>query len=141
MFHDMGVATPEEAEALREASEPWIAKLMATAEYVGWIMRNCGSDVAGGGIILLERGPVPGCARIGRWAHIVNIYTVPEHRRRGLARRLVHAILDWCKTHAIDHVTLGASDQSKTLYESPGFQPTFRHMELRTPKLSGSSME
>jgi GNAT superfamily N-acetyltransferase len=141
MFQDMGAVTRVEAEALREASEPWIAGLMANAEYVGWIVQRCGSDVAGGGIILLERGPAPGCNRIGRWAHIVNIYTAPEHRRRGRARRLMHTILEWCEAHGIDHVTLGASDQGRPLYESLGFQPTSRHMELRSPKLSGSLTE
>jgi GNAT superfamily N-acetyltransferase len=133
--------TWEEAETLRKASEPWIAGLMAKSEYIGWIVQHCGSEVAGGGIILLERGPAPGCTRIGRWAHIVNMYTAPDHRRRGLARRLMNTILEWCETHRIDHVTLGTSDQGRPLYESLGFQPTSRHMELHTSKFPGSITE
>src|SRR5438552_3578656 len=75
MFRDMGVISSKESVLLRHASEPWIADLMARNKYMGWFLEYQAAPVTGGGVLLLDRGPVPGCYRIGRWAHIVNIYT------------------------------------------------------------------
>jgi GNAT superfamily N-acetyltransferase len=128
MFLDMGVIADAEAELLRTASESWIADLMAKQQYLGWFVEHGTTIVAGGGVLLRDRGPGPECFRIGRWAHAVNVYTSPEHRRRGLARRLMRTIIEWCAHNQIDHLTLGASDQGKPLYESLGFVPTAQMM-------------
>lgn len=124
IFRDMGVLAAEEYEPLRKASEPWIAGLLANGQYVGWLVERDNAIVAGGGILIHERGPVPGCCRVGRRGHIINVYTDHGHRRRGLARRLIQTMLDWCEQNAIDQVTLAASDEGRPLYESLGFRPT-----------------
>lgn len=124
MFRDMGSVSAEDSELLRSASEPWLSGLLANGDYLGWLVEHRRVVVAGGGILIRESGPVPGCYRVGRWAHIANLYTEPDHRRRGLARRLVKTILDWCTAHGIDHVTLSASEEGRPLYESLGFKPT-----------------
>ena len=69
-------------------------------------------------------GPVPGCLRVGRWAHIANVYTHPDHRRRGLARWLMQAVLEWCASNGMDLVTLSPSEEARPLYESLGFSAT-----------------
>jgi GNAT superfamily N-acetyltransferase len=123
MFQDMGSVSAEESELLRKAAEPWLFSLLSRGEYIGWLVEQTGTVVAGGGILIRESGPVPGCYRTGRWGHIVNVYTEPEHRRRGLARSLMNTMLEWCRSQSMDHVTLTASDEGRPLYESLGFAP------------------
>jgi len=124
MFRDMGSISADESELLRKAAEPWLAGLLSHGNYIGWFVMHGDSVVAGGGILVWELGPYPGCYRVGRWGHIVNLYTEPVHRRRGLGRRLMNTMLDWCKATGMDHVTLSASDEGRPLYESLGFVPT-----------------
>lgn len=124
MFRDIGDVTDEQAEILRREAEPWLANLLATGGYEGWLCEHGEVIIAGAGILLVEVGPRPGCLRLGRAAHVVNVYTHPEHRRRGLARRLMDEILDWCKDNGMVQVTLAASDEGRPLYESLGFRPT-----------------
>jgi GNAT superfamily N-acetyltransferase len=124
MFEDMGLTPPEESALLRQASVPWMADMLTNAGYVGWLVENGASVVAGGGVLVREIGPIPGCYRVGRWGHIVNVYTDPRHRRRGLARRIMVQILAWCGEERFDHVTLSASDEGRPLYESLGFRAT-----------------
>ena len=124
MFRDMGTVSEEDAELLRNASEPWLRNHLINATYLGWLVEHGGAVVAGGGIFIGELGPVPGCYRMGRRGHIANLYTEPAHRRRGLARRLMETMLNWCESNGIDHVKRGASDEGRPLCESLGFEPT-----------------
>jgi len=128
MFRDMGSVSQEESELLRKASEPWFSNLLTNGDYLAWLVEHRGVVVAGGGIFVQEGGPGPGRYRMGRLGHIANVYTEPAHRRRGLARRLMETMLNWCASNGIDHVTLGASDEGKPLYESLGFKPTSHTM-------------
>ena len=129
MFRDMGLLSAEETKTLMEAAKPWIVGLLTKGEYRGWLLEREGSVVAGGGLLLRELGPIPGCLRIGLSAHFVNVYTVPAFRRLGLARLLVTEMLQWCKEFGIDQVTLTASDEGRGLYESLGFA-AFGEMKL-----------
>jgi GNAT superfamily N-acetyltransferase len=132
MFRDMGLVTAEEHVLLLNACKQWISGQLENGRYVGWVIEFEKNIVAGAGVLLLESGPVPGCFRVGKSAHVVNVYTAPNHRRRGLARCLMNNLLDWCASHNIDHVTLAASDEGRSFYESLGFAPT-TEMKLVRP--------
>ena len=120
MFRDIGVVSPEETELLRKACEPWLSDLLTSGDYLGWFVEHRGVVVAGGGMFLQEAGPGPGRFPMGRLGHVANVYTEPAHRRRGLARRLMETMLNWCASNGIDFVTLGASDEGKPLYSAVG---------------------
>ncbi len=124
MFLDMGSVTGEQSETLISATEPWLAEMLATGEYRGWLIQNTAEVVAGGGIHLRELPPGPDCLNVGRWGHIVNVYTAPEHRRRGLARMVMNEMLRWCSANSLDMVTLTTSGEGRPLYESLGFVGT-----------------
>jgi GNAT superfamily N-acetyltransferase len=124
MFRDMGSLSQAESDLLLTASLPWLQNLLATGEYIGWLVLFGEQVVAGGGICLREMGPVPGCCRVGRWGYIMNVYTVETHRRHGVARLILKTILEWTAANRLDHVTLAASDEGRPLYESLGFVPT-----------------
>jgi GNAT superfamily N-acetyltransferase len=132
MFQEMELVAPHEFEPMRKASEDWLAGLLAAGQYAGWLVEFENTVAAGGGILIREMGPVPGCYRSSRWAHIVNVYTAAEHRRRGLARMLMGIILDWCAANGFRHVTLTASAAGRPLYESLGFIRTW-DMRLARP--------
>jgi GNAT superfamily N-acetyltransferase len=59
-----------------------------------------------------------------RRAYIANIYTKPDYRSRGIARRIMNTILDWCRAEGVEGVALHASPFGRPLYESLGFEPT-----------------
>ena len=90
-----------------------------------------GQAVAGLGLWLIEWPPhLFGLAR--HRGYILNVYTHPDHRRKGLARDLTRIAVDWCGNHGIDFVFLHASPQGRLVYEGLGFQPG-SEMRLRLP--------
>ena len=68
--------------------------------------------------------------RPGRQRDILNVFTEPEHRGQGLARRLVEEALAHCRSHDIPTALLHASDAGRPLYETLGFTQT-TEMRLR----------
>lgn len=54
----------------------------------------------------------------------MNMYTLPEWRRRGVARAIMAAMLSWLQAQGISAATLHATPQGQPLYEQFGFAPT-----------------
>jgi GNAT superfamily N-acetyltransferase len=126
MFSDMGI--PFDSDALDRAFRSWLDEMMPAGTYRAWVAdaRGDGSArviVAGGGITILPWPPGPR-DMTSRLAFVYNVYTEPEHRRRGLARLIMDAIHDWCREAGIASLALNASSDGRPLYEAMGYQVT-----------------
>jgi len=133
MFLAMGRIQEDEVEPLVKASREWFQGLIDRNEYVGWYALHGDRIVACGGIHLRDDPPRVGKYYIGRWGHIINIFTEPEYRRRGLARRMTQIILDWAEAERLDRVTLTTAPVARELYESLGFTATADMQLTRKP--------
>jgi GNAT superfamily N-acetyltransferase len=60
----------------------------------------------------------------GRAAVVVNVYTEPAERRRGLARLLMERVLEWAREVELEDLVLHAAPDGRHLYESLGFAMT-----------------
>jgi ribosomal protein S18 acetylase RimI-like enzyme len=93
---------------------------MERGEYLAWLITTSdGVVVAGTGLWLMDW--IPHMIGSGRRGNILNVHTESKFRRRGLAKELMQAALDWCRAHGIDVVVLHASVEGRSLYESMGF--------------------
>lgn len=132
MFHDMGLVPATAVPALEAASRVYLQAALARGDYVGWVVEHEGRVIAGGGALLRRLLPRPEHPEGGEEAYLLNVYTEPEHRRHGVARRLMEVILEWCRARQINRVSLHASDDGRPLYESLGFAQTNEmRVELR----------
>ena len=66
----------------------------------------------------------------GRHAIIINVFTEPDWRRRGIAKLLVEKIIAWARAERLDRLVLHASDEGRSLYAKMGFVQT-NEMRLR----------
>jgi GNAT superfamily N-acetyltransferase len=131
MFHDMGVACDEATVgALTEATAAYLARAMPAGEYHGWCAEpedEPGHVVGGAGVQLRPIVPRPGPGGVvatAPQALVLNVYTEPGWRRRGVAGRLVRAVLAWAEARGVSGVVLHASADGRALYERLGFGPT-----------------
>ncbi|MBP5654367.1 MAG: GNAT family N-acetyltransferase [Clostridiales bacterium] len=85
-------------------------------------------------VLALDGGRVIGCATIcymvimptyshptGRRAHLMNVYTAKDHRRQGVARRMMEMILEDARNNSATEISLDATESGRPLYESMGF--------------------
>ena len=122
MFREMGI--PAEFEAMSAATAGWLRHAIPSREYLAWIAVTDEGDVAGGsGLIVIPWPPGP-MSMDPRCGFVFNVYTHPEHRQQGLARRMMQAIHDYCRAEGIERVVLNASTFGKPLYEALGYVET-----------------
>jgi GNAT superfamily N-acetyltransferase len=123
MFEDMGYTDLKALDTMLAIAAPLLERGLTDGTYRGWLAEASGGRVvAGGGVIILKFQPHPLDPRPQR-AWVVNMFTEPEHRRQGLARRLMETIVEWCRSDGMRFLYLHASDYGRPLYESMGFKP------------------
>ena len=124
MFEDMAFSDQQTLDAMLASSTPLLRRGLMDGTYRGWLVEVPeGKVVAGGGVIILEFQSHPRDPRPQR-AWVVNMFTEPEHRRRGLARQLMETMLAWCTEEGMRFLYLHASDAGRPLYDSLGFTLT-----------------
>jgi len=121
MFEDMGQAG---SDAITATFETFLRDAMPRGRYRGWLaVTDDGRVAAGAGVAIVDWSGSPADPQPRRgW--IQNVYTEPEFRRQGLARRLMETTISWCREAGFAHISLHASVYGRPLYEELGFTPT-----------------
>jgi GNAT superfamily N-acetyltransferase len=123
MYEDMNYNDPIALDTMASLSASYLKTAMADGSFRAWLATDGDRVVAGGAVVI---SPWPAhpydlqCRRIT----ILNVYTDPEYRRRGIARQLMQTMIAWCQREGFARVTLHASDDGRHLYESLGFEPS-----------------
>ena len=120
MFREMGWQCDYAMMAQHYGS--WLQDAIPSGSYVAWVARPEGDSkiVSSSGIIVVPWTPGP-FSMDPRLAWIVNVYTDPPHRKRGLARRLMNEMHDWCRDNGVQRTALNASAAGQPIYESMGY--------------------
>ena len=66
----------------------------------------------------------------GRKAYIMNMYTDPKYRRKGIAYKTLDMLVRDTKSRGITAISLEATDMGRLLYEKYGFVKMDHEMEL-----------
>ena len=130
MFRDMGSVSAAAIPTLIAFSRERLSEALTSGEYVGWVASPVDDKttiVAGAGVLIRRGLPFPqGRDKIalGRQALVMNVFTEPEHRRRGAARLLMLQVMAWARDAGIESLVLHAAPEGRQLYESLGFVAT-----------------
>ena len=121
MFESMGYNDRDTLDASDEAVRAYLRRAIPSGEFHGWLAVTPGGEAIGSGGAVIDRRP-PGPSNLtGEAGYIMNICTVPAHRRRGIARRMMETIVAWLQERGITRITLHASDMGRPLYRQLGF--------------------
>jgi GNAT superfamily N-acetyltransferase len=124
MFKETRPVSAATEASLRAALPDLLRGMLGSGQYVGWLLVDAdGSIIAGAGVAIRRLLPRVE-TQVACEALVVNVYVAPDHRRQGLARRLMETILAWVREQGIERVALHASSMGRPLYESLGFVPT-----------------
>jgi GNAT superfamily N-acetyltransferase len=121
MCEDMNYTDADVLSAMVTATADYLKKAIPEGSFRSWLACDHGRVVAGGAVVI-SAWPAHAYDLECRRATILNVYTEPEYRRRGIARQIMDAMIAWCKQEGFARVSLHASKQGRHLYESLGFE-------------------
>jgi GNAT superfamily N-acetyltransferase len=124
MFKDMGYNDDAALDSMSAKFKVWLLQQMNAGDYYAWLVSAADGSVAAGAGLWLMDWPPHIVGKAAQRGNILNVYTAERFRRRGLARVLMEAVLQWCRDNGVDTVILHASPAGKSLYESMGFGAT-----------------
>lgn len=121
MYEDMHYSDSAALTTANALTAEYLKKAIPDGTFRAWLA--CDNDCAvAGGAVLISEWPAHPYDLECRRATILNVYTDPEFRRRGIARQLMQTIIAWCKQEGFARVTLHASENGRHVYESLGFE-------------------
>jgi GNAT superfamily N-acetyltransferase len=127
MFLDMGFKADKFPANILDIWKNYFFTHIGDNSYIGWLVvyfedsKDEMIPIAGGGLVLDDHPPGPYNLN-GKIGYIMNLITLPEHRNRGIALKLMKFILDWLRTRNINLASLHASEMGKKMYEKLGFK-------------------
>jgi GNAT superfamily N-acetyltransferase len=120
-----GTCTADLAEAIRQ----YFTKTLPTGQFVAWVAQVDGRIIGTSGVVMFERPPVDGNLS-GLDAYIMNIYTIPSWRCKGVATVLLGEIISYVKQTDARRIWVHSTRDGKHLYKKFGFVSTLKEMEL-----------
>lgn len=134
MFQDMGSISAGSIDRLIEMTSVYLRDAMTRGEYFGWVVSprdELDRVVAGAGVQVRRVLPFPRRGKngredvsYGRQAIVLNVYTERQFRRQGLARALMHEVLEWARTTGVESLVLHGAPDGRPLYEALEFAAT-----------------
>lgn len=101
---------------------------MAAGDSRSWLVEVEGQPVACGTLAFFVRPPYPGNLS-GREAYLLNMYTRPDWRKRGMASALLEAMASCACGLQLGKLWLHASEEGRPLYERLGFAGNPAYLE------------
>jgi GNAT superfamily N-acetyltransferase len=132
LFNERGrILTQEEQENLKEKLRAYFQKYMPDSGFIAYIAEDNGRTLSGAFLSIAERPPQNALSSsfVGT---VYNVYTYPEFRRKGIASKVMNALLEEAERLDVVYIDLLASGEGKELYEKLGFGlPKYTYMRRK----------
>ncbi|HNX58141.1 MAG TPA: GNAT family N-acetyltransferase [Spirochaetota bacterium] len=111
---------PDDISGLREKISAYFTRTIPSGECVAIIAEDDHTPV-GVGLMAVNTIPANYSLPSGRIGSVLNMYTVPSHRRKGVASGIVRTIINEARACGINKLTLNATEAGEKLYRKLGF--------------------
>ncbi|MNZ83568.1 Acetyltransferase (GNAT) family protein [compost metagenome] len=116
-------------ESVRNANKMYYEKHLNNADFISFVAESQGKIVGTSGLIIIIRPPYLHNL-LGMDAYIMNVYTVPNYRGKGIATALIDSCIEFAKSNNVGRMILSASVDGRPVYEKRGFILKHSAMEL-----------
>jgi GNAT superfamily N-acetyltransferase len=116
----------------REAISHYLLAHMPQGDFLAWLAEAEGRIIGTSALAYFQKPPTFKNLT-GLEAYVLNMYTLPEWRGRGVASALLQCALDHARASGAKRVWLHATADGRPLYEKVGFVGARDEMELILP--------
>ncbi|SYZ74095.1 putative Acetyltransferase, GNAT family [Candidatus Zixiibacteriota bacterium] len=113
--------TDEDLTRLENAYSECLKISLKNGQLSAWVVENDGNVIASGALSIIAWPPIPGDST-GKQALLHSLFVDEKHRRLGIARQIMQAMLAYCRLNNLRSVSLNTSRAGQKLNESLGFK-------------------
>ena len=124
-----GLTGSEDMSEVEKQSQEYYEKALVDETHTALLVFDCDQFIGAGGISYYRVMPTYHNPT-GRKAYIMNMYTLPEYRRKGIAFHTLDLLVQDAREKGINSVSLEATAAGRPLYERYGFSGMKDEMEL-----------
>lgn len=117
---DLGVITDENLE-LMQATLPSYYEKHLNEDLMVYVARD-EMDIVSCAFLLIVKKPMSPSFITGKTGTVLNVYTKPEYRKKGYAKKLMTMMLEDAKAEGVSVIELKATEDGYSLYKSVGFE-------------------
>ncbi|SFD82956.1 Acetyltransferase (GNAT) domain-containing protein [Chitinophaga sp. CF118] len=124
-----GPQAPEFIELFKQRNKEYLEKAISDHSFIAYLAK-CGNEIAGIGAMIFRAQP-PGFKNLsGKVGYVMNMYTFPDYRRRGICSAILKLLIDEAYRMGITAFELHASEAGESVYIKNEFlkhgEPTYR---------------
>ena len=112
------------------ALKEYYTRHMADGTFVSWLALDEENIIGTSGMSFVEKPPYFGCPS-GKIGLLSSMFTHPNYRRQGIAKKLLSLVVAEAKAYGCGTVQITASDMGVLLYTDFGFQKNKNFMQLK----------
>ncbi len=122
----------DETAIIRKSLREYFSMAIPLGDFIAWFAEYDGEVIATSGMVVWRVPARYHGVESGRLGYILNMYTVPEARRKGICSRLLEKLIDEAKSLGLTYVHLHASEDGVNIYRKAGFvEPDQIELRLR----------
>jgi ribosomal protein S18 acetylase RimI-like enzyme len=117
---------------VRKSLLEYFTKAISSNDFIAWVAEIDGKIIATSGMVVWQKPAIYGGVESGKLGYLLNFYTIPEARRKGIATRLLSELIEEAKSLGLKYLHLHASKDGINIYRKAGFvEPDKPELELR----------
>lgn len=129
-IHQLREEGAKEDIDLKPALRDYYHRHMADGTFVSWIAVDNGKIIGTSGMSFVEKPPYFGCPS-GKMGLLSSMFTNTDYRRMGIARELLHRVVEEARNYGCGTVQITASDMGVKLYTAYGFVHNNNFMQYK----------
>ena len=103
---------------------------MADGTFVSWLAVDDEEIIGTSGMSFVEKPPYFGCPS-GKMGLLSSMFTNPRYRRMGIAKELLHRVVEEARKYGCGTIQITASDMGVKLYTAYGFVHNGNFMQYK----------
>ena len=117
---DLGVISDENLELMKLTLPSYYTKHL-NKDLMVYVARD-EEDIVACAFLLIVEKPMSPSFITGKTGTVLNVYTKPEYRKKGYAKKLMTMMLEGVKAQGLSVIELKATEDGYSLYKSVGFE-------------------
>jgi GNAT superfamily N-acetyltransferase len=111
----------DKTKILRKSLQEYFTKAIPSNDFIVWVAECDGKITGTGGMVVWQIPARYGGVESGKLGYLLNFFTVPEARRKGIDTRLLNELIKEAKLLGLKDLRLRASKDGINIYRKAGF--------------------